>query len=116
MCNKTGMSHDVLFLCFFLKHFLKQIWNSCFTSGTPQTIICMIHFQQGGDCLRIYDFTADEIQKIKKKANFTKQENELFDLRNNQISLVSCAEYLNCSLSTVNRINRHMLDKINKVR
>lgn len=65
--------------------------------------------------LKVKDFTRIEILEIKQKANFTKQETELFDLRNEEKSLESCAELMNCSIATVNRIHKRMLTKIIKV-
>lgn len=65
--------------------------------------------------LKIPDFTKPEIEYIKKQANFTKQETELFLLRNNEHSLEECAEMMNVSISTVKRINKKMKSKIIKI-
>lgn len=64
--------------------------------------------------LRIPDFTKKEIEYIKERANFTKQENELFDLRNKENSLEQCAEIMNVSCSTIDRLNKRMKAKILK--
>lgn len=65
--------------------------------------------------LRIPDFTAQEIKSIKEKANFTAQEERLFDLRNGEHSLEECAEIMNVSVSTVKRVSGKMTAKIFKV-
>lgn len=65
--------------------------------------------------LRIPDFTLHEIENIKAKANFTEQEEQLFDLRNKEYSLEQCAEIMNVSCSTIDRLNRKLKIKVIKV-
>ena len=65
--------------------------------------------------LKIPDFTRCEIEYIKAQANFTGQEDELFDLRNAENTLELCAEIMNVSLSTVKRINKKMKAKIIRI-
>lgn len=65
--------------------------------------------------LRIPDFVKSEIDFIKKNANMTPREEQLFSLRNKEYSLEECAEYMNCSISTVNRVNKSMKKKILRV-
>lgn len=65
--------------------------------------------------MRIPDFVKSEIDYIKDNANMTPRETELFDLRNKENSLEECAEHMNCSVSTVYRINKSMKKKIMKV-
>lgn len=65
--------------------------------------------------LKIPDFTKKEINDIIEMANFTKQEKELFLLRNDEYSLECCAEKMNVSASTVYRINKKMKSKIIRV-
>ena len=65
--------------------------------------------------LKIPDFTKREIDYIIEAANFTKQEKELFLLRNDEYSLEECAEKMNVSVSTIKRINKKMKAKIIKV-
>lgn len=65
--------------------------------------------------LKIPDFTKCEIDYIIEAANFTKQEKELFLLRNDENSLECCAEKMNVSVSTIKRINKKMKAKIIKV-
>lgn len=62
--------------------------------------------------LRIPDFIKPEIEYIKENANMTEREAELFDLRNREVPLEECAYLMNCSLSTINRINKCMKKKI----
>lgn len=65
--------------------------------------------------LRIPDFTKIEIDYIKANANFTMDEEILFNLRNMEYTLEICAEEMNISYSTVRRINKRMITKIIKV-
>lgn len=65
--------------------------------------------------MRIPDFTLPEINRIRSLANFTQQEEVLFELRNDEISLEHCAELMNVSVSTVKRINKKMIAKIIRV-
>ena len=65
--------------------------------------------------MRIPDFVKSEIDYIKDNANMTPREMQLFELRNKENSLEECAEYMNCSISTVYRINKSMKKKIMKV-
>lgn len=63
----------------------------------------------------IPDFTQREINYFLEKCNFTKDERELFLLRNEENKLEYCAELMNISVSTVKRINKKMKNKIIKV-
>ena len=65
--------------------------------------------------LRIPDFVKSEIDYIKDNANMTEREEMLFYLRNKEISLEQCAERMNCSVSTVYRINKSMKKKVMRV-
>lgn len=65
--------------------------------------------------MRIPDFVKSEIDYIKENANMTPREAQLFELRNKEKSLEECAEYMNCSVSTIYRINKSMKKKIMKV-
>lgn len=65
--------------------------------------------------LKIPDFVKSEIDYIKDNANMTDREEMLFYLRNKEISLEECAEHMNCSVSTIYRINKSMKRKIMKV-
>ena len=65
--------------------------------------------------MRIPDFVKSEIDYIKDNANMTPREEQLFELRNKENSLEECAEHMNCSVSTVYRINKSMKKKIMRV-
>ncbi len=65
--------------------------------------------------LKIPDFTKPEIDFIKENANFTVAEEQLFDLRNSERSIEECAEIMNVSCSTIDRLNRKMKNKIIKI-
>lgn len=65
--------------------------------------------------MRIPDFIGPEVDYIKKNANLTPREECLFDLRNKEVPLEECSCRMNCSLSTVNRINKSMKRKILRV-
>lgn len=65
--------------------------------------------------MKIPDFTKKEIDCLLENCNFTKQEEQLFLLRNDEYSLEICAEMMNVSVSTVNRINKKMKKKIIRV-
>lgn len=65
--------------------------------------------------LKIPDFTKPEIDRIKERANFTEEQEKLFNLRNKSLSFEKCAELMNVSVSTVYRISYKMKDKIKKL-
>ncbi len=65
--------------------------------------------------MKIPDFVKSEIDYIKENANFTEREENLFYMRNKELSLEECAERMNCSISTVYRVNKSMKKKIKKV-
>lgn len=65
--------------------------------------------------LKIPDFTKKEIEYLLDACNFTTQERQLFLLRNEEHSLERCAELMNVSTSTIDRLNRKMKNKILKV-
>lgn len=60
------------------------------------------------------EFIQEEVDFYLKEANFDSRERLLFLLRNNKVSLEEAAEKMDCSVSTVNRINRTMKKKIIK--
>ena len=59
--------------------------------------------------MRIPDFVKSEIDYIKDNANMTPRETQLFELRNKENSLEECAEYMNCSISTVYRMKKKIM-------
>lgn len=65
--------------------------------------------------MKITEFIQPEIDYIKANANMTPRENDLFDLRNKELTLEECAEIMNCSISTIYRINKTMKKKIMKL-
>lgn len=66
--------------------------------------------------LKISDFTKPEIEYVLENANFTRQEEELFRLRNEEHSFEECAELMNVSVSTAYRISKKMKSKINRLK
>lgn len=64
---------------------------------------------------KIPDLTKIEINYILENANFTKNEETLFNLRNMEYTIEMCAEEMNVSVSTVKRLNKKMLSKIIRI-
>lgn len=60
------------------------------------------------------DFIKEEVDFYLKEANFDSRERLLFLLRNEKVPIEEIAEKMNCSVSTINRINRTMKKKIIK--
>lgn len=60
------------------------------------------------------DFIQEEVDYYLRAANFDSRERALFLYRNEKIPLEEIAEKMNCSVSTINRINRTMKVKIIK--
>lgn len=65
--------------------------------------------------MKIYDFTKPEIEYFLQNCNFTEEEEALFRYRSKNIPLETCAEIMNISISTVNRISKRVNKKIIKV-
>lgn len=65
--------------------------------------------------MRISDFTVTELQKLRIVCNFTSDELELFNLRAKGITLEECSDRMCISSSTITRVSRRMLSKINRV-
>ena len=65
--------------------------------------------------MKIYDFTVPELEYFRKNCNFTTEELALFEYRSKNIPLETCAEIMNVSMSTVNRISKRVNNKIIKV-
>lgn len=63
----------------------------------------------------IPEFTKPELDYIVENANFTEQEKMLFDMRNNEYSIMQCAELLNVGETTAKRIHNRMKSKIMRV-
>ena len=56
----------------------------------------------------------EEVDFYLRFANFDDRERTLFIFRNNKVPIERIAENMNCSVSTVNRINKTMIRKIIK--
>lgn len=65
--------------------------------------------------MRICDFTLPEVKYFLAEANFTKDEEELFRYRSKDISLEECAELMNTSTSTVNRLSKRVNTKVKRL-
>lgn len=65
--------------------------------------------------LKITDYTQKEIDHILFMANFTEREKILFNLRGKEFTLEECAEKMNCSKSTIDRLNKKIKHKIKRV-
>lgn len=65
--------------------------------------------------MKIYDFTVPELDYFRNNCNFTQEELELFEYRSKNISLETCAEIMNVSLSTAKRISRRVNKKIIRI-
>lgn len=63
----------------------------------------------------ISDFTKKELDWIIARANFTKDQEQLFSLRSKGVTLEECAEIMNVSVSTAKRISAKVNTKIIKV-
>lgn len=64
--------------------------------------------------MQIRDLTMSEADYLQAVCNFTKEENKLFELRLQDITLEECAERMNISVPTVKRISQRVNKKIKK--
>lgn len=64
--------------------------------------------------MQIRDFTQTEADYLETVCNFTPDENSLFQLRLKDIPLETCAEQMQISVPTVNRLHKRVLVKIKK--
>ena len=64
--------------------------------------------------MQIRDFTQTEADYLETVCNFTPDENSLFQLRLKDIPLEICAEQLQISVPTVNRLHKRVMVKIKK--
>lgn len=62
----------------------------------------------------ISELTMPEADYLQAVCNFTKDENELFELRLQGLTLDECAERMNRSLDSVKQISRKVNKKIKK--
>jgi DNA-directed RNA polymerase specialized sigma24 family protein len=64
--------------------------------------------------LQIRDFTQTEADYLETVCNFTPDENCLFQLRLKDTSLEDCAERMQTSVPTINRLHKRVLAKIER--
>lgn len=64
--------------------------------------------------MQIRDLTVSEADYLQAVCNFTKEENILFELRLQDISLEECAERMNMSVPTVKRLSQRVNAKIRR--
>ncbi|MBO7251801.1 MAG: sigma-70 family RNA polymerase sigma factor [Oscillospiraceae bacterium] len=64
--------------------------------------------------MQIRDLTRSEADYLQMVCNFTRDEDALFELRLQDISLEECAEQMNISVPTVKRISQRVNAKIKK--
>lgn len=65
--------------------------------------------------MKLCDLTQPEIKRLLAECNFTKDQAVLFDFRTRNVPLEECAERMNVSVSTVNRLHKQVKEKIAKV-
>ena len=64
--------------------------------------------------MKICDFTMPEVRFLLAECNFTKDEEDLFLLRTKDTPLERCAESMNVSTKTVDRLHKKVKDKIGR--
>lgn len=64
--------------------------------------------------MQIRDFTQTEADYLETVCNFTQDENRLFQLRLQDTSLEACAEQMQTSVPTINRLHKRVLAKIKR--
>lgn len=64
--------------------------------------------------MQIRDFTRTEADYLETVCNFTQDEYELFQIRLQDTPLEVCAERMQISIPTVNRLHRRVLEKIKR--
>lgn len=65
--------------------------------------------------MKICDFTMPEIRYLLAECNFTKEEETLFLMRSKDIPLEMCAENMNISIKTVDRLHKKVKDKVRRI-
>lgn len=65
--------------------------------------------------MKICDFTMPEIRYLLAECNFTKEEEALFLMRSKDVPLEMCAENMNVSIKTVERLHKRVKDKIGRI-
>lgn len=64
--------------------------------------------------MKISELTFTEADYLQAVCNFTREENELFELRLQGLSLDECAERMHRSLDSVKQLSRRVNKKIQK--
>lgn len=62
-----------------------------------------------------FEFTNDELNKIKSKIHFTKREERIIDYRMDEKTIVEMSQLEHCDISTINRDIKKIRKKIAKV-
>lgn len=65
--------------------------------------------------MKICDFTMPEIRYLLAECNFTKEEETLFLMRSKDIPLEMCAENMNVSTKTIDRLHKKVKDKVGRI-
>lgn len=65
--------------------------------------------------MKLCDLTQPEVNRYLAECNFTKDQVVLFELRTKNVPLEECAERMNVSVSTVNRLHKQVKQKIAKI-
>ena len=66
--------------------------------------------------MKISSLTSPELNYLRDNCNFVDDEATFFDMRARNASIEQCAEAMNCSVSTANRVSRRVNNKISRVR
>lgn len=64
--------------------------------------------------MKISDFTLSEADYLQCVCNFTREENELFELRLQGLTLEECADRMHRSVDSVKQLSRRVNKKIRK--
>lgn len=65
--------------------------------------------------MKVYDFTEPELAFYEEFANFSPEEQKLFNMRRKSIPLDKCTEFMGCEYDNVKKISRRVNKKIIKI-
>lgn len=65
--------------------------------------------------MRIKGFVQKEIDYLKENCNFSREEEDFFNLRNDEYTIEQIAEMWECSVGKVNKVSKEVRRKIIKV-
>lgn len=65
--------------------------------------------------MKLSKLTKPELDKIRKNANFTEEEEEVFNMLSTGKTITEIAQKINVCDRTVNRISKRMFSKINRL-